>query len=181
MSKARTSMSDPLQIAILPVGEGAIGVTLCPGKKGDSGYGAGWDRDLPADLTAIRAWGASTVVTLIEEHEFPLLQVEALPQAVPAAGLEWVWWPIRDVSVPDERFANGWAEQGTLLCERIRQGERVLVHCRGGLGRAGMVAARLLVALGIEPAEAIKRVRAVRPGAIETPQQEEWVLRATPS
>ena len=30
---------------------------------------------------------------------FPMLKVEALPQAVPAAGMEWVWWPIRDVSV----------------------------------------------------------------------------------
>jgi hypothetical protein len=44
------------------------------------------------------------------------------------------------------------------------------------LGRAGMIAARLLAELGIEPATAIRRVRAVRPGAIETRQQEKYVL-----
>lgn len=172
----RTSQSHPLQIATLVVGRGAIGVTLCPGKKGESVHGAGWDRDLETDLAAIREWGASTIVTLIEPHEFPMLKVEALPQAVPAAGMEWVWWPIRDVSVPDERFEDGWAERGPLLCEQIQKGERVLVHCRGGLGRAGIVAARLLVELGNPPAEAIKQVRAVRPGAIETRAQEAWVL-----
>ena len=38
------------------------------------------------------------------------------------------------------------------------------------------IAARLLVELGMEPAEAIARVRAVRPGAIETPEQKRFVL-----
>ena len=39
-----------------------------------------------------------------------------------------------------------------------------------------MIAARLLVELGMEPTEAIASVRAVRPGAIETIAQEEFVL-----
>jgi ADP-ribosyl-[dinitrogen reductase] hydrolase len=57
-------------------------------------------------------------------------------------------------------------------------GERrhVLLHCMGGLGRSGMVAARLLVELGEEPRTAIQRVRAARPGAIETAAQEAYVL-----
>jgi ADP-ribosyl-[dinitrogen reductase] hydrolase len=51
------------------------------------------------------------------------------------------------------------------------------VHCRGGLGRAGTVAARLLAELGMAPADAISRVRAVRPGAIQTQAQREYVMR----
>ena len=35
----------------------------------------------------------------------------------------------------------------------------VLVHCRGGLGRAGTIAARLLIELGMEPTKAIASVR----------------------
>jgi hypothetical protein len=38
-----------------------------------------------------------------------------------------------------------------------------------------MVSARLLVESGVEPEIAIWRVRAVRPGAIETSAQERWV------
>jgi len=52
----------------------------------------------------------------------------------------------------------------------------VLIHCTGGLGRSGMIAARLLVELGEEPRLAMQRVRAARPGAIETAAQEAYVL-----
>jgi protein-tyrosine phosphatase len=58
----------------------------------------------------------------------------------------------------------------------LRWGSRVLVHCRGGLGRAGTVSARLLVELGVPPVEAIRQVRRVRVGAIETAAQERYVL-----
>jgi protein-tyrosine phosphatase len=52
----------------------------------------------------------------------------------------------------------------------------VLVHCRGGVGRAGTVAARILVELGTPATEAVRQVRAARAGAIETRSQLEHVL-----
>ena len=54
-------------------------------------------------------------------------------------------------------------------------GEDVYVHCKGGLGRAGTIAARLLVELGVSPKQAIADVRAARPGAIQTREQERYV------
>ena len=51
----------------------------------------------------------------------------------------------------------------------------MLVHCKGGLGRAGLVSARLLVEAGHSPCEAIALVRSVRPGAIETAAQARYV------
>jgi ADP-ribosyl-[dinitrogen reductase] hydrolase len=62
------------------------------------------------------------------------------------------------------------------LRQVVRSGGRVLLHCRGGLGRAGTIAARLLVELGMEPGKAVQAVRHVRPGAIETIEQERHVL-----
>jgi atypical dual specificity phosphatase len=53
----------------------------------------------------------------------------------------------------------------------VSAGERVAVHCGGGLGRSGTVAACYLVELGLDWRAAVARVRAVRPGAIETPAQ----------
>ena len=58
----------------------------------------------------------------------------------------------------------------------LREDRNILVHCRGGLGRAGTIAARLLIEIGIDPKIAISEVRAVRPGAIETVEQEKYVL-----
>lgn len=50
-------------------------------------------------------------------------------------------------------------------------------NCQGGLGRSGMIGARLLIELGMEPATAIGCKRAARLGAIETRKQEKYVLR----
>jgi protein-tyrosine phosphatase len=91
--------------------------------------------------------------------------------------MEWHHLPIRDVQVPDARFEAGWESAGVRLGDRLREGERVLVHCRGGLGRTGMVAARLLVEVaGVTPRQALDGVREARHGAVETPEQEAWVL-----
>ena len=119
------------------------------------------------------------VVTLIEDYEFQLLRVETLGQDVTALGIDWLHLPIPDVSVPDHRFENAWVLAGEALHTRLDAGERILIHCRGGLGRTGLVAGRMLVERGMNAREAIARVRAARPHAIETSAQEQHVLRAT--
>ena len=68
------------------------------------------------------------------------------------------------------------AEVGEGLRGRLRDGFSVLVHCKGGLGRAGTIASRLVVELGTSPGEAVLAVRHARPGAIETREQHEYVL-----
>lgn len=174
----KTSHTHPLQIAEIPVGHGLgrIGVTFCPGKKDPAAMSGAWDRDLGLDVEAIRAWGASAVVTLVEDHELELLRVPALGKAVRERHMAWLHLPIRDVSVPTQKFEVQWAQVGPGLRHRLASGFDVLVHCRGGLGRAGTIASRLLTELGWDPARAIEAVRAVRPGALETTAQEAYVL-----
>jgi ADP-ribosyl-[dinitrogen reductase] hydrolase len=135
-----------------------------------------WDRDLSADLDAIRDWGAAAVVTLVGPKELTLLRVERLGEEVVRRNMLWFHLPIADVSIPDQRFEREWEAAGEKLRSILRNGSDVLVHCRGGLGRAGTVASRLLIELGMHPKTAIERVRSVRPGAIETRAQEEYVL-----
>ena len=71
----RNSTTHPLRIDSLPIGNGLLGLTLCPGKKGDSVFGGAWDRDLDADLDVIKAWDANAVLSLIEDHESHISQV----------------------------------------------------------------------------------------------------------
>lgn len=171
--RLRTSQTHPLRIDEVQAGHagGIVGITFCPGKQGDSYTGAPWARDLDIDLDAIARWGARAVVTLIEDHEFEMLGVPGLGSAVRERGIEWHHLPIVDVQPPDARFESGWATSGPRLLELLGAGEKVLVHCRGGLGRAGTVAALLLVETGVTGEEAVRRVRAARPGAIETEEQ----------
>lgn len=161
-------------------GYGRIGVTFCPGKKDAGAMTGAWERDLDLDVQAIADWGAAAVVTLIEDHEFELLEVEGLGDAVRARHMDWLHLPIRDVSVPSPAFETSWKAAGEGLRARLRDGFDVVVHCRGGLGRAGMIAACLLVELGADAKDAIQNVRAVRPGAIETREQERYVQGIRP-
>ena len=177
MRQRLTSETDPLRIDALavPGAPGLIGMTLCPGKKDPYAAFGAWDRDLRRDLQTIGDWGASAIVTLIEEHEFALLGVPDFAKAVGAA-FHWHWLPIADGGVPDAGFERQWQAAGPQLRRRLTVGERVLIHCRAGLGRTGLVAARLLVEFGSAPAEAVRAVRQARRSTIETSIQEQYIL-----
>lgn len=176
-SAARTSISHPLQIAEICAapGMGKLGLTLCPGKHQSWGLTGSWERDLGLDLNTIEAWDAAVVVTLVEDQELERLKVPTLGAEVADRHMDSVHLPIRDRGVPDAAFEAAWEHVGESLRDRLRSGFNVLVHCMGGLGRAGTIASRLLVELGWTPSDAIREVRRVRPGAIETDEQDDFV------
>jgi ADP-ribosylglycohydrolase/protein-tyrosine phosphatase len=173
----RTSITHPLRIDELPLGNGRLGITFCPGKKGDSVFGAAWDRDLDLDMDAIKGWGANAVLSLIEYHEFEMLGVPKLGQAVKVRGIDWFHFPVRDLDTPTDDAMEGWTALSARLHGVLERGGRIVVHCRGGLGRAGTIAALMLIERGWSASQAVSDVRAVRPGAIETAEQLRWVSR----
>lgn len=171
-------MTIELRIAELPTGHlgGLIGVTFAPGKKQKGGLTGDHDRDLAIDLDTVAEWNAAAVVTLMTAEELARYRIPTIGQEVRTRFMEWHYLPIHDCHVPDAAFEAIWPEHSARLRGLVDAGSRVLVHCRGGLGRAGMVAARLLVEMGADPEDAISTVRRVRdPKAIETPAQEDWV------
>jgi hypothetical protein len=173
MATARTSHTHPLQIAEVRASpaHGRIGITFCPGKHDRFAHTGAWERDLGIDLDAIAAWGAKLVLTLVEPAELATLKVPRLGREIRNRGMAWRHLPIADYSVPTLAFEQQWAAHGREVRDMLRNGDAVLVHCKGGLGRAGMIAARLLVELGMQPDAAIHAVRRARKGAIETPAQ----------
>ena len=174
---ALTSTSNPLRIAEITVGTagGRIGITFAPGKQQPDGLAAAHQRDLTADLDVIAAWNAAAVVTLVEAHELDSLGITLLGAEVRRRHMQWHHWPIQDYGVPDAAFMAAWPTRSAMLRSVLACGGRVLVHCKGGLGRAGTISARLLVEGGMAPGDAIRAVRAMRPGAVETGPQEAWV------
>lgn len=182
MTTPRTSLTHPLQIAEVRASatHGRIGITFCPGKHDRAAATGAWARDLAIDLDAIAAWGACLVLTLVEPAELVALKVPNLGQEVERRGMSWRHLPIVDYSVPDAAFEEAWLVDGPEIRTFLRYGRDVVVHCKGGLGRAGMIAGRLLVELGMPPDDAIRMVRRARQGAIETPSQLDVIRRAVP-
>lgn len=178
----RTSVSHPLLIGAVQPGPGLgrIGITFCPGKKDAEALAGEWFRDLAADLDTVRDWGASAVVTLLQPREMEDLDVVRLGPETEARHMSWFHLPIADVSIPDVRFERDWIRTGEILRGLLRRGFDIVVHGRGGLGRAGTIAARLMIEFGVPADEAIRAVRGARPGAIATVEQERFVRAQRP-
>jgi protein-tyrosine phosphatase len=168
------SISSPLRIDALHLGGtlGWIGMTICPGKCRPNSISGNWQRDLALDLQVVKTWGASVVITLLENHEFAEVGVSALPDSVRALGIAWLHLSIPDRHAPGDIFKHAWPTVSPDLHARLDRGEKLLIHCMGGIGRTGTVAALLLIERGIPCGEAISLVRGARHGAIETQEQE---------
>ena len=170
---SRTSDTHPLKIAEIELDGCKIGLSLCPGKVHFAAMSGNWERDLTKDLMKIKQSGYDVVVSLIEVEEFKELQVEGLRDGlVEELGMFWHWAPIADFSTPDQSVNT----KLNAILIFIEEGKSVFVHCKGGLGRAGLVSAWLLTHFERTSFEAIREVREVRsPSAIETRAQENWV------
>jgi protein-tyrosine phosphatase len=126
------------------------------------------------DLKTLADAGATAVLSLVESKELPGGR-DRYAAAVAAAGLSWKHLPIRDFGTPDEAFEQGWLELN--LRQRLANGETWAIHCRAGLGRTGLVASRLLIETGCQPAEAIARIRAEHASsAVETQAQSDYLF-----
>ena len=152
---------------------GRIGMCGCPGKNslGLSGSGG---RGLDADLREIRDWGASLLLSLIEPQEYEEAGIADIAAKIPG-GMEHIRLPIRDMGRPDAAWEAAWEEKGSIIRAILNDGGKICVHCMGGLGRTGLVAARILTEFGMEPDAAIRAVRRARPGAIQTEEQEAYI------
>ena len=175
----KTSESDPILVDFLPQEElglpGQLGLTLAPGKKTDE-KDTRWERDLETDLKRLREeYGVGVLVSLMEHDEYSDLEIPELFREAKEQGMEVFYLPIPDYGVPNAPEDDDYRPFIEDVAKRIEEGETVVVHCRGGLGRSGLVAASVLVALGHSAEGAIRTVREAREGALETPDQEDRV------
>jgi protein-tyrosine phosphatase len=148
-------------------------MTFAPGKKAP-GIAGQWERDLDADLERlVREYDARVLVSLLAPSEYEAYGILDLPSATDKHQLELLLFPIPDGGIPPS--IEGVGDLVPKILAHLRSGATVVVHCRGGLGRTGLIAACCLTAVGFDAEQAIAMVRAARPGTIENSRQEDFV------
>ncbi|HBR96724.1 MAG TPA: protein tyrosine phosphatase [Gammaproteobacteria bacterium] len=160
---------------ISPLFAGRIGLVACPGVRIKGGQSQKVARNLKADVQEIVDWGASGVVTLVEEHELSIAGVSDLPERLDAAGLWWRHLPMMDMYIPEEDFEQTWEHEGARIRSLLENGDGVILHCYAGLGRTGLLAAKILVEFGMVPEEAITLVRESNKRRIQTREQSAYI------
>lgn len=126
------------------------------------------------EMAAWRAAGVETVVSLLTPGEVEEFDLEDEPAAGAAHGVRFLSLPVPDRETPASRAAfEGLVSE---IAGELAGGRGVAVHCRQGIGRAGLTAAAVLIAAGLDPAAAVERVSAARGRPVpETPAQRRWL------
>jgi atypical dual specificity phosphatase len=114
----------------------------------------------PEEFVWLREQGIEVLLSLTEDR----------PRRdwIEDAGLLVYHEPLEDMEPPSQDQLD------RCVSAILRANERkmgVAVHCGAGLGRTGVVVAAYFVARGLSAANAIARIRRLRPGSIETDEQ----------
>jgi protein-tyrosine phosphatase len=117
----------------------------------------------------------STIVLLADDRETEKYTGRSLREYYASQGLQVIYLPIPDFSIPNRTALAGAVEQAHRLAG---QGENIAIHCYAGRGRTGLFAACLArVVLGLSGEDAVAWVRRYVEGAVEVSSQSAFVNR----
>ncbi|RFP87043.1 protein phosphatase [Rhodobacteraceae bacterium 63075] len=153
-----------LSLSALTVAGGTLAIASMPGRGGN----------YADDLDLFGAFKPGLVITMVSNAELETDDLRQLGFDIQALGSRWAHVPVADMGVPDRRTEFAWSAASKDARAALSGGGRVLVHCQAGCGRSGMAVLRLMVECGEAPEAALKRLRAVRPCAVETDAQLAW-------
>ncbi|MEZ0371978.1 MAG: dual specificity protein phosphatase family protein [Candidatus Sericytochromatia bacterium] len=124
------------------------------------------------DLNALKAEGIGAVLSV---NQGTLCN----PQAFASAGITWRCLPLSEHAPPQpgdfEHNLQTLPLAYDFLCQQLGQGHKVIVHCRSGKDRTGLLLAYWLVRnTGLPVEAAIARLMAVRPIALSAPGWREF-------
>lgn len=160
---------------------GKVGLTFAPGKWQPNAATGAWDRDLAADITRLSShYGAMHLACLLEDHELADLRIPGIAQVCDEAGIAFHRLPIADGGLPSD--AARFQQLVAGIVEWSQAGHNVVIHCKGGLGRAGTVGGCVLRAAGFGADDALIALRDARgPNCPETAAQRAFIATFRPA
>lgn len=129
---------------------------------------------LPDEVSGWHQEGLSLVVSLLEAYEVHELGLREEEDLCRLAGINFVSFPIPDRGVPSAiSDIIPLVEQ---IVGRLDRGAAVGIHCRAGIGRSALLAACVLVRLGVSETEAFPLIGRARGVSVpDTEAQVQWL------
>lgn len=131
---------------------------------------------LRAEISELGKMGVTTLVSLLEVAEERQLLLSAEADIAAENGIEFVSYPIEDRAVPLD--LDSYTNLVFDLANRVLNGHGVAIHCRAGIGRSGIIAAAVMVKIGLAPETVFARISEARRCAVpDTYEQTEWFIQ----
>ena len=159
-------MTHPFDILTLDNGAKFI-FTPCPGTKGVS---------VAESLHAFKDAGAQAVITMMTMPELIESQAEQLSALCAELGMDWYQLPVEDGCAPEEPFAQAFAIHKSTLLNLITSGATIVIHCHGGSGRTGLMAAILMLESGYDAREIKAKIQQLRPKSLTSLVQVNYLV-----
>ena len=129
----------------------------------------------PDSIATLADSGIGCIVSLLEATESSMLGLAAEFETVSDNNMNFISFPIGDYAVPSS--LDDFSVLTVDIFQQLEQGTNVLLHCRGGVGRSGLMAAGVLLRAGLSPEQAFTSVSAKRGVRVpETAQQRDWLI-----
>ncbi|WP_299732220.1 tyrosine-protein phosphatase [uncultured Endozoicomonas sp.] len=159
--------SHPFDRLALPNGATLL-FTPCPGTTSEP---------LESSLQTLKSAGADAIVTTLPDAEIADLTVDMLGDSTTALGMQWFQLPIEDDRSPEAAFDSAFAKAKIDLLDLLDKKATIVIHCKGGSGRTGLMAAILLLESGMPWAEVKTMVQGLRPNALTLPPHIEYLQK----
>jgi protein-tyrosine phosphatase len=130
---------------------------------------------LQADLEIARHEGVDVLVSLLTPDDNEELSLTEEGRIARELGMIFVSHPIPDRCSPSDLAS--FRELVADLRDKVRAGMSVAAHCRGCIGRATVLLASVMIALGWDATAALRLIERARGFTVpDTPEQLEWIL-----
>ena len=133
--------------------------------------GGDWLED---EISALKQLGVDAVVSLLESHEIADLDIGDEARLCHEQNINFLAFPIVDRSIP--LSLPDFSQFARKVASLLRENKSMVVHCRQGVGRAGLLAACVLIINGVSADEALANISQARGCVVpETEEQKTFV------
>ena len=130
--------------------------------------------DLMEEIEHWKKLAINTIVSFLTDEENEELGLEYERMDCRREGFDFIKFPIEDRQTPDSYLKT--KELLNTIITKINENQKILMHCRGGIGRVSIISASVLSTLRNVPVkqsfEAISKIRGIH--VPDTDEQIVW-------